>query len=129
MTLWEKTKPSDLVVGFLDLSLLAFLIFDFGYKNFTDFHLYKLIVLPALLLALIAFNSYNYYVHHKKKALNQDGRISFFEIDYEYLVSKIKVAPIYWFQPLRNEKWLDSRNPIWYSNVPIYLPYLERIPR
>ena len=76
MTLWKKTKPSDLVVGFLDLSLLAFLIFDFGYKNFTDFYHYKLIVLPLLLLALIVFNSYNYFVNRKDKAINRATRTS-----------------------------------------------------
>ncbi|MGB3344701.1 MAG: potassium transporter TrkG [Aequorivita sp.] len=95
MTLWKKTKPSDLVVGFLDLSLLAFLIFDFGYKNFTDFYHYKLIVLPVLLLALIAFNSYNYFANRKDKALNRASRTSLFVLLLLVLIEIVVVATNY----------------------------------
>lgn len=38
MTLWEKTKPTDIIVGSLGLGLLILLIFDFVYKNFTQEH-------------------------------------------------------------------------------------------
>lgn len=95
MTLWKKTKPSDLVVGFLDLSLLAFLIFDFGYKNYIDFYHYKLIVLPALLLALIAFNSYNYFNHRKNKALNRASRISLLVLLFLILLEAVVVLTNY----------------------------------
>lgn len=95
MTLWKKTKPSDLVVGFLDLSLLAFLIFDFGYKNFTDFYHYKLIVLPVLLLALIAFNTYNYFANRKDKALNRASRTSLFVLLLLVLIEIVVVATNY----------------------------------
>lgn len=58
MTLWKKTKPTDIIVGFLDIGLLSFLIFDFGYKDFVDLYHYKIIALPLLLLALIGFHLY-----------------------------------------------------------------------
>ncbi len=78
MSLWQKTSPTDIVVWFLDLGLLAFLIFDFGYENFTDFRNYKLIVLPTLLLALIAFNFYKYYKYKIDKEETRSSRISLF---------------------------------------------------
>ncbi|MCZ4317819.1 potassium transporter [Aequorivita viscosa] len=76
MSLWKKTSLTNIVVWFLDLGLLAFLIFDFGFENFQDFRKYKLIVLPSLLLALIAFNSYKYYKYRKDSEVNRSSRIS-----------------------------------------------------
>ena len=78
MSLWQKTSPADIVVWFLDLGLLAFLIFDFGFENFKDFRNYKLIVLPTLLLALIAFNFYKYYKYKIDKEETRSSRISLF---------------------------------------------------
>ena len=58
MSLWNKTSPTNIVVWFLDLGLLAFLIFDFGFNNFQEYRHHKLIILPLLLIALIAFNCF-----------------------------------------------------------------------
>ncbi|MBT0607883.1 TrkH family potassium uptake protein [Aequorivita echinoideorum] len=76
MSLWNKTKTTDIAVWFLDLILLAFLIFDFGYENFKDFRHYKLIVLPTLLFALIAFNCYKYYRFKNETTVRRSTRIS-----------------------------------------------------
>jgi len=76
MSLWKKTNPTDIVVWFLDLGLLAFLIFDFGFENFNDFRQYKLIVLPALLFALIAFNSYKYYRFRREAEVAKNSKIN-----------------------------------------------------
>ena len=76
MTKWKKSSPSDIVVWFLDLGLFAFLIFDFGFKNSESFQNYKVIVLPALLLALIAFNIYKYVVYKKERGISRSSGIS-----------------------------------------------------
>lgn len=76
MSLWKRTSPTDIVVWFLDLGLFAFLIFDFGFENVSDFRQYKLIVLPCLLLALIAFNFYKYQTYKKDIEVSRSSRIS-----------------------------------------------------
>jgi potassium uptake TrkH family protein len=76
MSPWKRTSPTDIVVWFLDLGLLAFLVFDFGFENFKDFRQYKLIVLPSLLLALIAFNFYKYHTYKRDKEVSRSSRIS-----------------------------------------------------
>jgi len=76
MSLWEKTSLTNVIVWFLDLGLLAFLIFDFGFKNFQDFRLYKLVVLPSLLLALIFFNFYKYSKYRKEPEVYRNSRIN-----------------------------------------------------
>ncbi len=78
MTLWKKTKPTDIVVGFLDLSLLAFLIFDFGFKDFTSVYHYKLIVLPSLIFALVGFNLYKLLIYRRQHENDRDSKISLF---------------------------------------------------
>ena len=76
MTLWEKTKPTDIIVGFLDLGLLLFLIFDFGFKNFSESYHYKIIVLPALLLALIGFNFYKLFALKNDRELCRNAKLN-----------------------------------------------------
>ncbi|MEH6764071.1 MAG: potassium transporter TrkG [Aequorivita antarctica] len=78
MSLWKKTSLTNIVVWFLDLGLLSFLIFDFGFENFNDFRKYKLIVLPTLLFALIAFNFYKYYKYRKDPDVYRSSRINLF---------------------------------------------------
>ncbi len=76
MTLWEKTKPTDIIVGFLDLGLLLFLIFDFGFKNFSELFHYKIIVLPLLLLALIGFNFYKLFAFKHDREITRNAKLS-----------------------------------------------------
>lgn len=78
MSPWKRTSPTEFVVWFLDLGLLAFLVFDFGFENFKDFRQYKLIVLPSLLLALIAFNFYKYHSYKNDKEVSRSSRVSIF---------------------------------------------------
>ena len=78
MSLWKKTSPTDVVVWFLDLGLLAFLIFDFGFGNFQDLRQHKLIVLPFLLIALITFNFFEYFKFRNNKDINRSSRINLF---------------------------------------------------
>ncbi len=76
MSLWKKTKSTNIAVWFLDLSLLTFLIFDFGFENFQDFRQYKLIALPTLLLALISFNFYKYNTYRKDAEVHKSSKIN-----------------------------------------------------
>ncbi len=78
MSLWEKTSLTNIFGWFLDLGLLAFLIFDFGFVNFKDFRQYKLSVLPLLLMALIVFNLYEYFNYRKEKDVNRASRINLY---------------------------------------------------
>ena len=64
--MWNKLTLSNVLILFLDLSLLFFMIFDFGFKDFEDIRYYKLVALPSLILALIVFNYYKYRVFKKK---------------------------------------------------------------
>ncbi len=76
MSLWKKISPSKIAVWFLDISLMAFLIFDFGFDNFQNFRLYKLIVLPSLLLALIGFNFYEFIAYRKDPEVKRNSVIN-----------------------------------------------------
>ncbi len=76
MSLWKKTNLSNIFVWFLDLGLLVFLIFDFGFKNSEEIRNYKLIVLPTLLIALIAFNFFKYHRYRKGSSVNRNSRIN-----------------------------------------------------
>ena len=78
MSLWKKTRAPGLVILFLDLALLAFLIFDFGYENLKDFRQYKLIALPVLLIALILFNIYKFKKFKKEKSKRRASVINLF---------------------------------------------------
>lgn len=57
----SKVKKLNLFIGFLDIALLAFLIFDFGFSHYTGLKIYKIIVLPIILFGLIIFNGYKYW--------------------------------------------------------------------
>ena len=58
--MFRKLTSSGILTGFLDLLLIAFLIFDFGFSSISDFKTYKLIALPTILFGLIVFNIYRY---------------------------------------------------------------------
>lgn len=72
----NKITRSNIIVWFLDLFLLAFLVFDFGFKNFKDFRNYKLIALPLLLLSLIAFNIYKYRNYKGELKVKKAARLN-----------------------------------------------------
>ena len=95
MSLWKKTSLTNIVVWFLDLGLLAFLIFDFGFENFQDFRKYKLIVLPSLLLALIVFNFFKYFRFRKDAEINRSSRISLFILLFLIVLEVIMVLTNY----------------------------------
>ncbi len=95
MSLWEKTNPTAIVVWFLDLSLLAFLIFDFGFENIEDFRHYKIIVLPLLLLALIAFNFHKYHTNKRNKEVSRSSRISLFILLFLIVLEAIMILANY----------------------------------
>lgn len=76
MSLWEKSSLTNIVIWFLDLGLLVFLIFDFGFENFQDFRQYKLIVLPSLLFALISFNFYNYRAYKSDLVVRRNSKVN-----------------------------------------------------
>jgi potassium uptake TrkH family protein len=95
MSLWKKTSLANIAVWFLDLGLFAFLIFDFGFENFKDFRQYKLIVLPSLLFALIAFNFYKYYRYRKDIEVNRSSKINIFILLLLILLEVIMVLANY----------------------------------
>lgn len=57
----NKLKRPNLYIAFLDLVLIGFLIFDFGFDTYTEFKTHKLIALPVILLLLLGFNIYKYH--------------------------------------------------------------------
>ncbi len=76
MSLWKSHKLSNVIIWFLDIGLLAFVIFDFGFENFQDFRQYKLIALPILLLALIGFNIVKYIAFRKDETIHKSCRVN-----------------------------------------------------
>ncbi len=64
--MWNRLTLSNIALLFLDLGLIVFLVYDFGFKNFEEFRQYKIIVLPCLVIALIAFNLYKYRIFRKR---------------------------------------------------------------
>lgn len=67
----KKFKRSSLIIGFLDIVLVGFLIFDSGFGNNADLRIYKLIGLPAILLALVVFNIYKYWRYRYQKKIQK----------------------------------------------------------
>ncbi len=64
--MWNRLTLSNIALLFLDLILIVFLVFDFGFKNFQEVREYKIIALPCLVFALIAFNLYKYRIFNKR---------------------------------------------------------------
>lgn len=113
MTLWEKTKPTDIIVGFLDLGLLLFLILDFGFKNFSELFHYKIIVLPLLLLALIGFNFYKLFAFKKDREINRNSKLSLLIL--LVLVFLEAIAVLIKYETSVVETFLDARYIIEYG--------------
>jgi len=95
MSTWKKFSPSQVIIVFLDLLLLSFLIFDFGYENFKDFRRYKLIALPLLLLGLIAFNLYKYKVYRQDKSTHRASAFNLFILVLLIVLETIMVIANY----------------------------------
>src|SRR5690554_5869134 len=76
MNFRTKTKLSDIAIGFVDLVLLAFLIFDFGFRKFFELFEYKLVTLPLLMLALVGFNIYKLYAYKNYPTIYRNSKIS-----------------------------------------------------
>ena len=72
----QKFTRSNIIVWFLDLFLIAFLVFDFGFQNFKDFRTYKLIALPVLLLSLFAFNIHKYRSFNSTLKIKKTARVN-----------------------------------------------------
>ena len=93
--MWKKITLANIAIWFLDLGLLVFLIFDFGFKNFQAFRNYKLIVLPTILLALLVFNFYNYKKTKKDPDLNKSSKISLIVLGFLILFESLVVLLTY----------------------------------
>lgn len=76
MNFRTKTKLSNIAIGFVDLVLLAFLIFDFGFRKFFELFEYKLVTLPLLMLALVGFNIYKLYAYKNYPTIYRNSKIS-----------------------------------------------------
>ena len=76
MNFRNKTKLSDIAIGFVDLVLLAFLIFDFGFRKFFELFEYKLVTLPLLILALVVFNYYKLVSYRNYPIIYRNSKIS-----------------------------------------------------
>lgn len=64
--MWNRLTLSNIALLFLDLILIVFLVYDFGFKNFEEVREYKIIALPFLVFALIAFNLNKYHIFSKR---------------------------------------------------------------
>lgn len=95
MNLWNKTNPTNIMVWFLDLGLLAFLIFDFGFNDFQEYRHHKLIILPLLLIALIAFNCFEYFKFRYDKDINRSSRINLFILSILILIGVVVISTNY----------------------------------
>ncbi|MEH6679681.1 MAG: potassium transporter TrkG [Sediminicola sp.] len=93
--MWNRIKLSSLAILFLDIGLIVFLIFDFGFKDFKDFRQYKLIVLPALVFALIAFNSYRYTRYRKRNTGHSSSKINLFFLCFLIVLELIIILADY----------------------------------
>ncbi len=87
----DKVRLSNLAVLFLDLGLIIFLIFDFGFKDYQDLRQYKLIVLPTLILALIIFNLYKYRYFKKEKISSISPKINLYYLSILVIVEIITI--------------------------------------
>lgn len=65
-------KNSSFYIGFLDLLLIAFLIFDFGFKGYEELREYKLFALPVILALLIGFNFFKYKTFGYSRAVRRN---------------------------------------------------------
>lgn len=70
----KKIKSSSLFIGFLDLILLAFLVFDFGFTPRSELKMYKAIALPLILFLLIGFNLYKNWKYRHNPAIKKSIR-------------------------------------------------------
>lgn len=93
--MWKKITLANIAIWFLDLGLLVFLIFDFGFKNLQAFRNYKLIVLPTILLALLVFNFYNYRKTKNEPDLNKSSKVSLIVLCFLILFEVIVVLLTY----------------------------------
>lgn len=93
--MWKKITLSNIAIWFLDIGLLVFLIFDFGFKNLNDFRNYKVIVLPSILFALLAFNFYKYNKTKKDPDLNKSSKVSLIVLGFLILFESLVVLMTY----------------------------------
>tara|TARA_R110000796_G_scaffold37722_3_gene95072 strand:- start:19531 stop:21276 length:1746 start_codon:yes stop_codon:yes gene_type:complete len=89
--MWNKLRLSNLVLLFLDLLLVIFLIYDFGFKDYQDFRQYKLIVLPALVFALILFNLFKYRLFKKQHVSSINPKINLYFLSLLIILEFIMV--------------------------------------
>lgn len=84
--MWNRLTLSNTVILFLDLVLIFFLLYDFGFKDFEEFKRYKIIVLPSLVLALIAFNLYKYRVFKRREEISSAPKINLIYLSFLVLL-------------------------------------------
>src|SRR5690606_25011208 len=113
MSLWEKTNPADIAVWFLDLSLLAFLIYDFGFEHSNGFQEYQHIILPGLLLALIAFNVYGFFKYKNDKFVHRTSKVNL--VILLFLVLLETVVLVINYETSWSTTFLKTRNILEYG--------------
>ncbi len=89
--MWNRLTLSNIALLFLDIGLVFFLIYDFGFKNFEEFRQYKLIVLPVLVFSLIAFNLYKYHLFRGQGEIARIPKINLFYLSFLILLEVIIV--------------------------------------
>lgn len=88
----NKVKRSNIFIGFLDLILIAFLIFDFGFINYQEFKTYKLIALPVIMLTLIAFNFYKFWKFRYNPAVRRSTRINLIILSVLVIIEILSIS-------------------------------------
>ncbi len=90
--MWNKVRLSNLALLFLDLGLVIFLIYDFGFEDYQDLRQYKLIVLPTLVLALILFNLYKLRLFKKQHASRLGPTINLYFLSLLIVVEVVMIV-------------------------------------
>ncbi|MGB7394893.1 MAG: potassium transporter TrkG [Pricia sp.] len=89
--MWNKLTLSNLALLFLDLILIVFLVYDFGFKNLEEFRQYKIIVLPSLVIALMAFNLYKYRIFRQRGESGKIPKINLIYLSFLLVLETVLV--------------------------------------
>ncbi|WP_121665994.1 TrkH family potassium uptake protein [Mesonia aquimarina] len=109
----KKISQSNIALWFLDLILLAFLIFDFGFESYKDYRLYKLIALPALLIALLGFNYFKYRNFNSNIKVKRSSRFNLTILSFLVLLELLLI--IFNYQNSFIETFFEERYVIEYG--------------
>ncbi|HET8736096.1 MAG TPA: potassium transporter TrkG [Pricia sp.] len=89
--MWNRLTLPNIALLFIDLGLIVFLVYDFGFKNLEEFRQYKIIILPGLVLALMAFNGYKYFISKNRGESGKIPKINLLYLSFLILLETVLV--------------------------------------